>query len=102
MENGAGVGGDVAVGVNVRHDVMSEPLLVGAGGVEVDILGVVLELGDLFGRDVQTQRAFGLGQRDPETPPGAELAPGGPESEHLGAGVAGGERVFVDVEAVHR
>ena len=46
-------------------------------------------------RDRQPQLRFGLGQRDPQPPPGAELPLVAPQRGHLARGVAGDQRVFV-------
>ena len=55
------------------------------------------QLGDLLVGDGEAELGFGLGEPDPELPPGAELALVGPEGGHLARGVAGDERVVVGV-----
>ena len=53
------------------------------------------QLGDLLAGDGEAEVGFGLGEPNPELPPGAELALVGPEGGHLARGVAGDERVVV-------
>ena len=48
-------------------------------------------------RDRQAQLGLGLGQRDPQPPPGAELPLRAPQRGHLGRGVAADQRIVVVV-----
>ena len=43
-----GLRADVAIGVNMGHDVVPQLAFVALGGVEVDVVDVGLELGDLL------------------------------------------------------
>ena len=110
VEDGAGAGGGLAVGVDVGHHVMAQPALVEVGAGEVDVVGVGAQLGQLGVGDArrhavvggQTEFLLRLGQGDPETAPGGELALRPPQLGHLPAGVAGDERVVVDRMRIHR
>ena len=79
------------------HHVVTEFALVTLGGGEVDVVGVRLQLGDLFGRDRQAQLGLGLGERDPKFAPGPKLPLRTPETAHLFGGVTGNERIIVVV-----
>ena len=48
-------------------------------------------------RDRQAQLPLGLGQRDPQPPPGAELPLLAPQRGHLRRGIAADQRVVVAV-----
>ncbi len=102
VDDRAGVGRGVAEGMDVGHHIVAEPFLVGAGGVEVDRLDVLSQLGDLAFSDVQTQLALGLGQGNPEASPGGELALRGPEGQHLPAAIAAGQGALEGVADFHR
>ena len=71
--------GGVAEGMDVGHHVVPEPALVGARRLEVDVVDLRAQLGDLRLGDLQAELALRLGQRDPEPSPGRDPAPAGPE-----------------------
>ena len=87
---------DVAVGVDVRHDVVAQTALVLRRLLVVDVVDVRAHFGDLFVGDGQAQRLLRLRQRDPEPTPGGELEIGGEDALHLTRGVPGAQGVFVD------
>ena len=91
MDDALGMGALQAVSIDVAHDVVADQLLAGSGLLIVDVILVGLQLGDLLVGDVQALALFGLGQCDPQPPPGAELLVVGEEKLHLVRGVAGGE-----------
>src|SRR5262249_55870825 len=109
VEDVAGGGGGVAVGVDVGHDVVPQPALVHLGAGEVDVVDVGPQLGELPGGDAggdavvfgQAQLGLGLGEGDPEPAPGGELLLRAPERGHLGAGVAGDQGVVIDRKGIH-
>ncbi len=86
----------------MRHHIVAESPLVPIGGVEVDRVDGAPHRGDLLLGDRQAQGALGLGQGDPEPPPGRELHPRRPEPGHPPAGVPADQRVVVDVAIIHR
>ncbi len=62
---GRAVGADVAVGMDVGHDIVPQPPLVALGRREIDVVDMPLELRDLLRRDGQTEFGLGLGQCHP-------------------------------------
>ena len=85
------LGSDGAVGVDMRHDVVLEFLLLRGGVVKVDIGDVILQRLDLLRRDRQPELGLGAGELDPQAPPGFDPRPGGEEGAHVVGGVAGRE-----------
>ena len=92
MDDVAGGRGDVAEGVDVGHHVV--PQLASrssAARVEVDVVEVGAQLGELLGADArrdavvgeQAEFVLGLGERQPQPPPGAELPQRPPPLGHL-------------------
>jgi hypothetical protein len=61
--------------VDVRHDVVPQLLLLLGGQIVVDIVHMLLHLGNLLGRDLggEPELALRLGQRDPQLAPSGEL-----------------------------
>ncbi len=100
---------DVAVGVDVGHDVVPFVALVGVGCGEVDVIDLGAHLRQHRGSDArryavvgeQAELGLGLGQGDPELAPGGELAPRAPQLGHGRAGVAADQRVVVDIQRIH-
>ena len=86
----ARAGRDVPEGVDVGHHVVAEALFVGRGAVQVDVVEVGAELGQLFRLEAgrlavvgeKTEFRLGLGEPEPEPPPGAELAERPPALAH--------------------
>ena len=95
VDDALGVRALLAVGVDVGHHVVAHFLFPGGGHVVVDIVRMRLQLSNLFVGDGQPQLLLGLGQRDPQPAPGAELIVGRKQILHLLAGIAGGKRGFV-------
>jgi hypothetical protein len=56
------------------HHVVAQFALMARRGLEVDVLGVGLQLGNLFGADRQAQLALTLGERDPQRAPSLDAA----------------------------
>ena len=71
-----------AVGLHVGHHVVAQLLLQRLGDVEVDIVAVRAQLGELLIGDVEAEFLLGLGQGYPEAAPGAELLQLAPVLEH--------------------
>jgi len=92
----------IAQGMDVRHHIVSEPALVTLGGVEVDRLNLAAQRRDLLLGDRQPQGALGLGQSDPQPPPGRELHPRRPEPGHRSAGIAFDQRIIVELVFIHQ
>ena len=73
VDDRPGRGADVAVGVDVGHDVVPQPPFVPLGSGKIDVVDMLPQLGDLLRRDWQPKFRLGLGQGHPQPPPGAEL-----------------------------
>jgi len=103
MDNVLRAGGRLAVGVNVGHDIVTQPVFVLVGTDEVDVVDMAAQFVELFGPDTrrpaviaeQAEFMFRLGERDPKTSPGRELALRTPQLGHLAAGIAAHERIIV-------
>lgn len=80
---------DQTVSVDVGHDIVASALLLERGGRELIVLDtlVLLQLSNGLLRDVETELALGLGEVDPELPPGAEAVARREEVLHLLGGV---------------
>jgi hypothetical protein len=94
------LGGEVAVVMHVRHDVMPKLTLVVGDLAEVDLLSLGAKLGNLLLANVEPELALALCQCDPEIPPDEGSAPGREEFAHGLAGIARDERVLVGVVGV--
>ncbi len=105
VDDVAAAGGHVPERVDVGHHVVPQPLLVLGGAAQVDVVEVGAEFGELLRPDArrlpvvggQAEFGFGLGEREPEPPPGAELPQRPPPLAHRLRGVAADQRVVVDV-----
>lgn len=86
------------IGVDVRHDVVPELLLLLLGEIVVDDLGVFYHLLDLLLRDFarQAQLPLGLGEGNPEASPRRELDVVAPYSRHHRRGVPLREGIRID------
>ena len=89
MDDRPGRGADIAIGMHVGHHVVPQPPLVAFGRRKIDIIDVLLQLGDLLRADRQAEFRLCLGQGDPEPPPGAEFSLRAPELAHRGRRIAG-------------
>ena len=101
MDDALRLGALQAVGVDMAHHIMTHQLFPCGGVLVVDIVLVGLQLGDLLIGDVQTLFLLGLGQRDPQPPPGAELVVIGEDVLHLVRGIPGGKRRNITVMFSH-
>lgn len=79
------------------HDVVADQLLPLAGYLVVDVVLVGFQLGDLLIGDVDSQRLFGLGQRDPQFSPGLKFVVLRKYILHLLACIAGREWAFIRI-----
>src|SRR5262249_37784405 len=89
----------VAVCVDVRHHVVPQLALVLRRPGEIDVVDGRAQLGDLFDRDVEPQLALGLGQRDPQLPPGGMNRLRRPETDQLFGRITAEKGVLVLVVA---
>ena len=109
MQNAARFGTDLAIGMDVGHHIMAQPRFVMVGTGEIDGVDISTQLSELLLVDARTTAVLGeqaefllrLGQSDPQSAPGAELALGAPESGHRGAGVARDERIVESLSGIH-
>ena len=79
------------------HDIMAHQLLPLGGHGVVDVGNVGLQLPDLLLGDVQAQLVLGLGEGNPQLPPGLVAHILGEKVEHILRGVAAGQGGFVAV-----
>ncbi len=89
VDDGPGLRGDLAQGVDVGHDVMVQTGLVAGRGFEIDVVQVRGKLVNLRLADIQAQLALGLGEREPQTPPCREFPLRRPDCAKLGRCVSG-------------
>ena len=101
--------GDVAEGGDMGHHVMPLPPLVLGRLREVDGIDLALEHGDLRFTDARlaviaqdAEFVLRLGERDPQAPPGAELALRAPQLGHGPARIASHQRVVVNQMLAHQ
>ena len=97
VDDRPGRGALVAVGIDVRHHVVPQLVLVLGGRGEVDVVDVGPQRGELLLGDRQPQLGLGLRQRDPQPPPRAVFALVAPQRGHLARRVAGDERILIFV-----
>ena len=104
VDDPLGLGRGDAVGVDVRHDVVPAPLLLGARDLPVDVVLVRAELVDLLLRDdrlavgaLEPELELRLRDPGPHPAPGRVLELGGPDALHLLRAVARVEGAFEDV-----
>ena len=81
--------------MDVGHDIVPQPPLVTGGGLEVDIVEMFFQLGDLRGCYRQSQFGLSFRQGHPQPPPGAELPLRTPQLAHGSRGIAGDQGIFV-------
>ena len=101
VDDRAGVGANVAVGVDVGHHVVPQFSLVLGRLGEIDIVDMRAQLVDLLFGDRQAQFRFGLGQRYPQAAPGAEFSLSSPQRGHFARSVAADERIVVKAGIRH-
>ena len=97
VDDGHGLGAQLAVGVDVGHHVVAQLLLPLGGLLIVDVGDVGLQLVHLLLGHGQAQLHLRPGQGHPQPAPGGKLLVGGEDVLHLVAGVAGGQGTFVSV-----
>ena len=87
------IGALLCVGVDVRHDIVTELLLELARVLEIDVVLVRAQFSNLlFGDGFKAEFMFRLRERDPDSAPGAELFQLREILQHLPAGEPLGER----------
>ena len=91
----------LAVGIHMAHHVVAHKALALFGDFIVDVLGVCLQLIDLFLRDRQTELHFALCKCDPKAAPGLELHVRRKQVLHLFVGIAGGQGGFIRISHVY-
>ncbi len=101
MNDAARLRGLIAQSVHMGHHVVAKLGLVGLRRVEVEVVQVCFEGGDLRVGDVEAQRLFALGEGEPESSPGREAVPVGPEFLHGTGGVPGLQRRLVSIAGFH-
>ena len=97
VDDAGGRGSHLAVGIDMGHDIMAHQLLPLGGHGVVDVGNVGLQLPDLLLGDVQAQLVLGLGQGNPQLPPGLVAHILGEKVEHILRSVAAGQGGFVAV-----
>jgi hypothetical protein len=85
----------IPVGVDVRHDVMSQGAFVFRGLGEVDVVHILAQFFDLGVGNRESDLLFGFRQRHPQPTPSAELALTTPQVTHFTGGVSADERILV-------
>ena len=86
--------------VYVGHHVVPGRGLVGGRGVVVDVVDMLLHLVDLLGRDRKAKVFLAFGKGYPQLSPRAELEVGREDIQHLPAGIALEQGIYIDVGPV--
>ena len=103
MDDGGGLGAELAQGPDVAHDVVPELLFDLGHPLEVDVFEVGPEFGDLGVGDGQSEGLLVLGQGQPQPPPGGVFVLRRPDAAHFLARIASGQRIVIGVVfAVHK
>ena len=97
MHNGPSVRTLIAPGMHMSHHVVPQFAFVPVCRVEVDVINVGSHLGKLGVGDVQSELLLTFGQCYPQATPCGVFFLCGPDGGHFAGGVAGDQRVFVDV-----
>ena len=87
---------ELRVGVDMRHDVVTQLLFVIGCFVIVDVINMLLHFLDLRVRDCESELLFALSQRDPESAPGGKLVVRAEDALHLPGRVSAAKRIFVN------
>ena len=90
-----------AVSVNMAHDIVAHQLFAGSGFLVIDVILVGFQLGNLGVGDSKTLLLLRLGQRDPQSAPGAEFVILRENILHLVRGIAGGKRADITIMLRH-
>ena len=101
MDDTLGLGALQTVGIDVAHDIVTHQLFAGDGILVVHVVLVGFQLGNLLIGDGKALLLLGLGQRDPQLAPGAELVVVREDILHLVRGIAGRERGNITVMLCH-
>ena len=101
VDDPLGGGALQTVGVDVAHHVVAHQLFAGDGVLVVDVILVGFQLGNLGVGDSKTLLLLRLGQRDPQSAPGAEFVILRENILHLVRGIAGGEGGNITVVVRH-
>ena len=91
----AGLRGDLAEVMHVRHHIVTEVALDHGDPVEVDLLPRRVHRHDGVVGNLDAERAFLLGERNPQVAPDERLHARGEDRRHLARGVAVDERMWV-------
>jgi hypothetical protein len=90
-----GLGALLPVGVNAGHHIVTELPLQAGHGLEVDIIPLGPQLGQLLAIDAQTKLGLAFRQCDPQPPPGTEFVRVGEDRTHFAAGVPLYQRIRI-------
>ena len=98
MNNAFCFGTLCAISMHMGHHVMTQLFLFRCCHVIIDIVDVRFHLSDhLVGDLGQSQLLFRPRQRDPEPAPGGEFLIRRKEMQHFVTGIAGCQRIFIDI-----
>ena len=101
MNDRFGIRTFIGIGVDMGHHIVAEFFFVSRGSLEVDIMFCRFHLRDLLIGNSQPKLLFRLREPNPELTPQGDAAMATPKAGHLFAGVAGNERVFVQLIGGH-
>ena len=76
MDDPLGFGTLLAVGIDVRHDVVTDLFFTRRGDVVIDIVGMGAQFLELTVGNREAELLLRLGERDPQPPPGPEFVVG--------------------------
>ena len=97
VDDGHGLGAQLAIGVDMGHHVVAQLLLPLGGLGIVDVGEMGLQFIHLLLGHGQTQLHLRPGQGHPQPPPGGELLVRGEQIQHLVAGIAGGKGALISI-----
>src|SRR5207248_3608824 len=100
VDNATGFGTLLAVGVNVRHNIVAQLFFLRFGDSEIDVLDMGAQFFNLFRTDSETGLGFSFSQRDPETTPGLEFVLRRKDPAYLFTGVAFHQRINIVLIAI--
>ena len=99
MNNAFGGRAAIAIGMNMRHHVMTQLFLISRRRRIINILGVSAQFRQLRIGYRQAKFLLGFRQHNPEPPPGAELVVRREDKLHLLAGITAGKWAGVVIVA---
>ena len=97
VDDGHGLGAQLAIGVDVGHHVVAQLLLPLGGLGVVDVGEMGLQLIHLLLGHGQTQLHLCPGKSHPQPPPGGKFLVRGEQIQHLVAGIAGGKGALISI-----